>query len=184
MMKFYKRHSIFVKIKENHTNPRQLYKIVSSLIRQDNTNPLPDARSDQELAEQFAEFFLQKIETIREKFNNITPYTTDPKDKPELTKFSPISEPDLYKIIKSMPSKSCELDYTGMDKIKEVLHTCIPSITKIVNLSLEKGAFSDQWKTAIVRPLIKAKKKALQYTNYRPVSNLSFISKVVERCAL
>ena len=58
-------------IKDNHNNPRQLYKIISSLIGQDNTNPLPDAQSSQDLAEQFSEFFLQKIETIWEKFNNI-----------------------------------------------------------------------------------------------------------------
>ena len=83
-----------------------------------------------------------------------------------------------------MPSKSCELDHMGTDKMKEVLHTCLPSITKIVNLSLEKGTFSNQWKTAIVKPLIKAKNKGTAYTNYRPVSNLSFISKVVERCTL
>ena len=38
--------------------------------------------------------------------------------------------------------------------------------------------------TAIVKPLIKAKKKGTAYTNYRPVSNLSFISKVVEKCTL
>ena len=180
MIKFYKRHSIFTKIKDNHNNPRQLYKIISSLIGQDNTNPLLDAQSNQELAEQFAEFFLQKIETIWEKFNNIAPYMTEPDAIPQLTKFSPISEQDLCKIIKVMPSKSCELDYMGTDKIKEVLHTYIPSITKIVNLSLEKGAFSNQWKMAIVKPLIKAKKKGTAYTNYRPVSNLSFISKVVE----
>ena len=184
MMKFYKRHSIFKKIKDNHNNPRQLYKIISSLVGQDNTNPLPDAQSDQELAEQFAEFFLQKIETIWEKFNNIALYKTEPDPIPQLNKFSPINEIDLCKIIKAMPSKSCELDYMGTDKIKEVLHTCLPSITKIVNLSLEKGTFSNQWKTAIVKPLIKAKTKGTAYTNYRPVSNLSFISKVVERCTI
>ena len=83
-----------------------------------------------------------------------------------------------------MPSKSCELDYMGTDKIKEILHTCIQSITKIVNLSLNKGTFSNQWKTAIVKPLIKHKKKGTAYTNYRPLSNMSFISKVVERCTL
>ena len=83
-----------------------------------------------------------------------------------------------------MPSKSYELDYMGTDKMKEILHTCIQSITKIVNLSLNKGTFSNQWKTAIVKPLIKHKKKGTAYTNSRPVSNLSFISKVVERCTL
>ena len=108
----------------------------------------------------------------------------EPSDVPQLPKFSPISESDLLKIIEAMPSKSCELDYIGIDKMREVLNTCIPSITKIVNLSLNKGAFSKQWKTTIVKPLIKAKKKGTAHTNYRPVRNLSFISKVVERCTL
>ena len=80
MIKFYKRLSIFTKIKDNHNNPRQLYKIISSLIGQENTNPLPDAQSDQEVAEQFAEFFLQKIETIWEKINNIAPHMREPND--------------------------------------------------------------------------------------------------------
>ena len=65
---------------------------------------------------------------------------------PQLTKFLPISELDLLKIIKAMPLKSCELDYMGTDKIKEVLHTCIPSVTKIVNLTLDNSTFSNQWK--------------------------------------
>ena len=129
MIKFHKKHSIFTKIKDNHNNPRQLYKIISSLTGQDNTNPFPEAQSDQELAEQFAEIFFHKIETICEKLNNIALHTREPSDVPQLPKFSPISEPDLYKIIKAMPSKSCELEYMGTDKMKEVLHTCIPSIT-------------------------------------------------------
>ena len=103
---------------------------------------------------------------------------------PQLSKLSPINESDLLKIIKAMPTKSCELDYMGTGKIKAVLHTCILPITKIVNLSLDKGAFRNQWKTAIVKPLIKVKKKGTTHSNYRPVSNLSFISKVVERCTL
>ena len=184
MMKFHKRPNICTKTKDNHNNTRQLYKIILDLTGQNNTNPLLESRSDQELAEHFAEFFFQKTESICENINNTTPYTTEPSDEPQLRKFSPISESDLLKIIKAMPTKPCELDYMGTDKIKEVLHTCIPSITKIVNLSLDKGAFCNQWKTAIVKQLIKAIKKGTAYTNYRPVSTLSFISKVVENSTL
>ena len=93
-------------------------------MEHDNTNPLSEAHSDQEVAEHFAEFFLQKIETIHEKFNDITPYTTEPISVLQLTKYSPINEPGLLKIIRMMPSKSCELDYMGTDKIKEILLTC------------------------------------------------------------
>ena len=73
MMNFHKRHNIFTKIKDNQNNTRHLYKTISSLTGQYNTNPLPEAQSDQELAEHFVEFFLQKVETLHEKFNNTTP---------------------------------------------------------------------------------------------------------------
>ena len=46
----------------------------------------------------------------------------------------------------------------GTDKLKKVLNTCIQSILKIINLTLDRGAFSNQWKTAVVKPLIKAVK--------------------------
>ena len=61
---------------------------------------------------------------------------------------------------------------------------CINSITKIVNMSLTNGEFCDQWKTAIIRPLIKKLGLKLINKNYRPVSNLCFLSKLVEKCML
>jgi hypothetical protein len=51
-----------------------------------------------------------------------------------------------------------------------------------VNRSLADGIFPDVFKMALLRPLIK--KPGLdseQMKNYRPVSNLSFISKIIER---
>ena len=97
---------------------------------QNDINSLPESDSDQTLVEDFAKFFLHKIEAICEKFHNVTPYRTGLCDVPQLTTFSPVSESNLLKIIKAMPTKSCELDYMQTDKIKEILHTYIPSITK------------------------------------------------------
>ena len=57
-------------------------------------------------------------------------------------------------------------------------------ITRIINLSLSEGTFPDQLKTAIVRPSLK--KPSLdpeEMGNYRPIANLSFISKLLERTA-
>ena len=45
-----------------------------------------------------------------------------------------------------MPTKSCELDIIPTGLLKQELHTCIPAIMKIINLSLDKGDFSAQWK--------------------------------------
>ena len=49
---------------------------------------------------------------------------------------------------------------------------------------MSTGHFFENWKLAIVRPLIKSLKKGTEKSNYRPVSNLQFISKVVEKCTL
>ena len=55
---------------------------------------------------------------------------------------------------------------------------------KIINLSLDKGEFSAQWKSQAVHPLIKSLSKGTTNNNYRPVSNLPFISEVAEKCTL
>ena len=57
-----------------------------------------------------------------------------------------------------------------------------PFITLLCNKSLAVGCFPSDFKRAVVRPLLK--KGGLdtsQMKNYRPVSNLSFLSKSLER---
>ena len=61
----------------------------------------------------------------------------------------------------------------------------VPEILEfLINESLEKGVFADKWKTAIIKPLLKKVDLELICKNYRPVSNLSFLSKILEKCAL
>ena len=57
-------------------------------------------------------------------------------------------------------------------------------ITKIVNVSLNNGDFSTKWRTAVVRPLIKKVGLQIIKSNFRPVSNLAFIFKIVEQAML
>ena len=83
-----------------------------------------------------------------------------------------------------MPSTTCKLDIIPTKFLKKVLMHCIPALTKVVNLSLSSGHFFEDWKLAIVRPLIKSLKKGTEKSNYRPVSNLQFISKIVKKCTL
>ena len=42
----------------------------------------------------------------------------------------------------------------------------------------------DDFKKAVITPLPKKPSALLEYTNYRPVSNLPFVSKVVERAVV
>ena len=83
-----------------------------------------------------------------------------------------------------MQRKSCELDAILTPLLKRRISKCLPFITKIVNISHTEGIFSDKWKVAIVRPLLKKAGLALINKNYCPVSNLSFLSKLTEKCAL
>ena len=53
----------------------------------------------------------------------------------------------------------------------------------IVNQSLTTGEFLDDWKMAIVRPLIKGTNLDAEPKNYRSISNLSFLSKIIEKTA-
>ena len=61
----------------------------------------------------------------------------------------------------------------------------VPCITGIVNDSLSTGIFPSVYKSAVVRPLLK--KPSLDANclkNFRPVSNLPFFSKLLEKIVL
>ena len=86
------------------------------------------------------------------------------------------------KVIKSSPSTSCPLDPLPTRVLKSCLTYLLPILTFLVNLSLSTGEFCSTLKKAYVTPLLK--KSDLDsdvFKNFRPVSNLSFISKLIER---
>ena len=92
----------------------------------------------------------------------------------------------MEKLIKGMSTKSCELDAMPTNILKNdiILKKILPVITKLINLSLQQGVFAKEWKLSIVRPTLKKIGLELLLDNYRPVSNLSFLSKVLEKAAL
>ena len=83
-----------------------------------------------------------------------------------------------------MPTKSCESDAISTSLLKEILPAVAPSLAKIINISLEQGIFAASWKVAIIRPLLKKVGLDLISSNYMPVSNLVFLSKVLEKVVL
>ena len=58
-------------------------------------------------------------------------------------------------------------------------------VLEIINTSLRTGVFPDAFKTAVVKPLLKKPKLDNSIlANYRPISNLPFISKALEKIVL
>ena len=82
-----------------------------------------------------------------------------------------------------MANRSCKIDPIPTTLLKKVLPSVIGPITSIVNNSITTGIFAMTWKTAIICLLLKKAGLTLQLSNFRPVSNLSFLSQVVE-CAV
>ena len=77
-----------------------------------------------------------------------------------------------------MSPKMCELDPIPVDLLKQALDGLLPTLTKIVNLSVGTATFPKSWKAALIKPLLKKIGLELIKSNYRPVSNLSFLSKL------
>ena len=78
------------------------------------------------------------------------------------------------------PTKSCPLDPIPTLLMKECIDTLLPILTEIVNRCLIDGYMPKRFKTAIISPIPK-KPKIAELKNFRPISNLSFLSKVIER---
>ena len=99
-----------------------------------------------------------------------------------MSDFQPVPEQDIRKLILAGNSKCCSLDPIPTTLLKEHIDTLLPSITKIVNTSLANGYFPLELRSATVTPILK--KPSLDkevYRNYRPVSNLPYIGKLIER---
>ena len=87
-------------------------------------------------------------------------------------------------ILNSAP-KSCELDSIPSKLLIECLDCILPSLTDLFNSSLASGIFPQCFKSALVTPILK--KKRLDHNdlnNYRPVTNLCFIAKILEKFVL
>ena len=66
--------------------------------------------------------------------------------------------------------------------LKEVLTTILPHLLLIVNTSLSTGIFPSVFKHATVQPILKKPNlDSSVLNNYRPISKLPFLSKVLEK---
>ena len=175
-----KKGSIQNKIQECTKDSRKLHKLVSNLTTKQVEQEWPAHTSNEELAESFASHFQGKMDKIRDLLKNKPLYSLEDQEAPELKCFAQMTQDEVSKVISSLKSKSCEVDHVPTTIFKVMLPNILPLITKIVNKSLGDGAFCREWKTAVVRPLLKKLGLELIFPNYRPVSNITFISKVIE----
>ena len=169
---------------------RYLFQFVSDMYGKSKTSIFPNNINIHEMPEIFNAFFVQKISKIREKFdctddvNSIVQpcSSTSALNTNHLTEFKTLTCSEVKKIILSSPAKSCSLDPIPTQFLFQHIDVLIDSVTTIVNDSLISGVMPLCFRQAIISPLIKKPNlDQNELKNYRPVSNLSFLSKVIEK---
>ena len=77
------------------------------------------------------------------------------------------------------PAKSTGLDGVSVTKLKSTALSIAPSLTELFNLSIATGCFLTDWKCARVSPILTSDPSLPN--NYRPISILPVVSKLLER---
>ena len=170
-------------------NQRDLFRVIDKLSSPMNARILPDHTCPKDLANSFARFFNDKIIRLRSGLNIGSPPTLsvqiDESCDSSFSDFSCVDEDTVLKAIKSSSITACPLDPSPASVFKLCRDDLLPTITKIVNASLTSGVFPDSLKHALIVPLIK--KPNLDpntMSNFRPISNLAYLGKVIERIAV
>ena len=179
-----------VKIAACNTS-KELYAVTNDLLAKAKSTPLPSFCPVSELPSRFSAYFNDKIETIRADLDsqNANTLSVWPCDScfhgDTLSVFRPVSDDDVRRLLRNTSPKSCELDPLPTTLLYDFIESVLPFVTRIINDSLSCGIFPQMYKKAVVKPLLK--KPSLDQNilkNYRPVSNLPFLSKVIEKVVL
>lgn len=172
---------------------RALFSLVSELTDSSPSSPTPDYSTDDIVARDLNTSFVDKISNIHQSISNNknTISITNKNNTQEknntidintlLSDFAPTTEKELAEILSSSSFSTSDLDPLPPRVLKECIKTLLPFLVVLVNYSLKQGSV-DGLTEAIIRPLLK--KAGLDpniFSNLRPISNLTFLSKLIER---
>jgi hypothetical protein len=148
---------------------------------------------DLKIANEFNKYFCEKISNIRKNMSSSGPVDVHDvkhifqQEKSSqlsyLSSFTPCTELEVLNTLKSTGYKTSPSDCLPSNFLSHCCDDIIPYLTHLVNLSLSSGSL-DHLKEAFVRPTPKNSNKPNPFDNYRPISELPFISKLIERIVL
>ena len=105
------------KVLECGHDTKKLYNLVNNITGRVKSNPMPPGRTNGDLADAFADFFLNKIIKIRNDLSECNAYSPIPIEVEPLSQFQPMSVAEVIKIIWSMPTKTCESMSAAFDTV-------------------------------------------------------------------
>ena len=134
-------------------------------------------------ATDFHTFFADKVSEIRSSTANSPPplFTSAPAGC-VFDDFRSLSADDVITLVRTLPDKQCASDPLPTSLLKENVDILAPFLVELFNRCLSSGSVPSLFKSAFVTPLIKKSNLDPSDTrSYRPISNLSVLSKLLER---
>ena len=179
------------KIAGQKINPKKAWKSINNLLGRQNkptvVNELnvgeQNLTSPEDIAEGFNEYFSNIGPDLASKidYSNSNFETYVKIAQSEFADFQPVTVSHVSHLLHGLANNKA----TGIDKISsKIIKLAAPvisdSLTLIFNQAVTLSSFPDEWKVARVMPLYKNGQRSIP-GNYRPISVLPAISKIMER---
>jgi hypothetical protein len=166
------------KVDAERSTPRQLWRSIDVLMGRGHA-PTPPAVD----ADDIHRFFDEKVAGVRASTADApTPSFSTVPPGCSLTDFKLLAVDDVIAAVRALPDKQCSSDPLPTSLLKENIEVLAPFLVVLFNRSLALGVFPTPFKAAYITPLLKkADLDAADVRSYRPISNLSVLSKLLER---
>jgi len=166
------------KVDAERSDPRQLWRSIDVLLSRGRV-PSCDAIGPTE----FHRAFDGKVNGMRSLTADVPPPTFTPVTPGfSLSDFRPLTTDDVVAAVRQFPDKHSASDPVPTDLLKDNVYLLASFLVTLLNLCLSLGSVPPSFKAAYVTPLLK--KPDLDLTDpksYRPIANLSVLSKLLER---
>ena len=138
--------------------------------------------SPEAVARQFNDYYSQIAPTLDAALG---PCSVDPLSYlsdvrvPETLVFRPVGQEAILDIVTSLKDTGAGLDGINSKLLKQIIPVIVPHLAHLVNICIMNGTFPAMLKTALITPIYKTGSRSL-FSNYRPISVLPVISKILE----
>ena len=171
-------------VADHSSDASSLWYGIKTLLHRHPVTTLPSFDPLASGADSFASYFSSKISGILNTFAPTCAPSMDDgfRGEQRLTRFTEVTPQEVTQLLHDVKSKSCTLDPAPTWLIKSCSGVLAPVLCTIAQSSLAHGELPTSEKRAVITPLLKQNgldKEML--SNYRPVSGLSFLSKLIER---
>ena len=191
-----KRNYYKTKLTENSNKPQQFWKVVNDIYstKSNKEKLTKQFRINNELvndaetiANGFCEFFSTIANNLKSKSFPLKDLIFKPRSNEVMFEkcqfnFRNVTEKEVLKHLKNL-KRSCAV---GLDEIpgsflRDIAYVIAKPLTHIINCSLKNASVPSDFKSSKVVPIFKTGQKD-NFDNYRPISVLPAVSKIIEKC--